>query len=77
MHWMALYQFLAEQDFLFFTAFKPTPGCTQSYLQWVLGALSSGVKQRGEKLTSHLYLVLRSRMLALYFHSSICLLVLN
>jgi hypothetical protein len=37
------------------------------------GGSSPGVKRPGQKLTSHLYLVLRARMVELYPCSPICL----
>jgi hypothetical protein len=49
--------------YLLTTASRPALGPTQSPIQWVLGALSWGQGGRGVKLATHLYLVLRSRML--------------
>jgi len=49
---------------LFATAFKPALGPIQPPLQQVPGALTSGEggSCRGVKVTSHLHLILRSRM---------------
>jgi hypothetical protein len=45
-------------------------GTTQPPIQWVLRAVSPRVKwQVDVKLTTHLYLVLRLRMVELYLHS--------
>jgi hypothetical protein len=49
--------------FLCSTAFRPDPGPTQPTMQWVSGVLSPGVK-----LTTHLHLVRRLRMVELYLH---------
>jgi hypothetical protein len=51
-----------HEIFLFSTASRPVLGPTQPPIQWVLGALSLGVKWPGVKLTTHLHLVLRVRM---------------
>jgi hypothetical protein len=46
-------------------------GPTQPPIQWVPGALPLGVKRPGREVTTHLHLVLRSRMVELYLHSPI------
>jgi hypothetical protein len=48
----------------FFTCYicRPVLGPTQPPIQWVLGALSLGVKRPGQKLTTHLCLVPGIRM---------------
>jgi hypothetical protein len=46
-HWMALVQFLPVQDFSLLHTVQTTLGPTQPPIQWVLGALSPGIKQRG------------------------------
>jgi hypothetical protein len=46
--------------FLFATASRTSLGPIQSPIQWVLGALSLGVKRPGVKLTTH-HLVPRSK----------------
>jgi hypothetical protein len=50
---------------------RPTLGPTEPSIQWVLGALSPGVKRRDVKLTTHLQLVPRSRLVHLYLRSAI------
>jgi hypothetical protein len=54
--------------FLFSTESRPALGTTHSLIQWVPGALPQVVKKtgRGVKLTAHLHLVPRSRMVELY-----------
>jgi hypothetical protein len=61
-------------NFFFSTLSRPALGSTQPPIQWVLGALSQGVK-----LTTHLQLVQRSRKCDPYIHSPIHLhgIVLN
>jgi hypothetical protein len=56
--------------FLLFIASRPALKPTQTPKQWVQGALSSRVKQQEVKMKSHLHIVLRSRMVELYLHSS-------
>jgi hypothetical protein len=46
----------------FSTSSRPNLGPIESPVQWVPGALSTGVKRSGVKLTIYLELVLRSRM---------------
>jgi hypothetical protein len=53
---------------LFSIAPRPALGPTKLSTQWVPGALPPGIK-----LTTHLYLVLRLRMVELYLHSPICI----
>jgi hypothetical protein len=55
--------------FLFSTASRPALGLTQPSTQRVPGAISQSVKWPGIKLTTHLYLVPRSRIMELYLHS--------
>jgi hypothetical protein len=64
--------------FLLSIASTPGLGSTQPPVQWVPKALCPGVK-RPELEADHFYLVLRSRMVDLYLHSSRCLhdIVLN
>jgi hypothetical protein len=45
------------KNFLFSMTSRPALGSTQPPIQWVPGALSSGVKRPGVKLTTHLQLV--------------------
>jgi hypothetical protein len=60
--------------FLFSTASRSALRPTQPYIQWVLEANSPGVKwDKGLKLTTHLHVMPRSRMVKLYLHSPICL----
>jgi hypothetical protein len=40
-------------------------------IQWVPGALSAGIKSQVVKLTTHLHVMPRSRMVELYLHSLI------
>jgi hypothetical protein len=66
--------------FLFSTASRPALRPTLSYIKWVLEVNSPGVKwDESVKLTTHLHVVPRSRMMKLYLHSHICLhgIVLN
>jgi hypothetical protein len=58
-----------QKIFLFFVASGLALGPTQSPIQWVPGALSLGVKQLGMKLTTRPHLVPRLRMVELYLHS--------
>jgi hypothetical protein len=37
------------KNFLFSTLSRPALGCTKSPIQWVLGALSAGVKRLGRE----------------------------
>jgi hypothetical protein len=54
--------------FLFSTASRQALRLTQERIQWVLRALSPGVKrQEGE--ADHFHLVSRSKMVELYLHS--------
>jgi hypothetical protein len=46
MGWMAQVRFPALLDFLFSTASRPTLRSTQPPIQWVPGALSTGVKRQ-------------------------------
>jgi hypothetical protein len=55
-----------QESFLYSTASKLTLGPTQLHIQWVPGFLSPGVK-----LTTHLHLLPRSRIVELYLHSAI------
>jgi hypothetical protein len=48
--------------FLFTTVSRMALGPTQHPFQWVLVALSLGHSGQGVKLTTHLHVVLRSRM---------------
>jgi hypothetical protein len=49
-------------------------GPTQPHIQWVLRALSLGIKRSGyEADDTHFHLVLRSRMVEMYLHFSTCL----
>jgi hypothetical protein len=57
---------LRKDMFLFFTASRPALGPTQPPVKLVKRALSLGVK-----LTTHLHLVPRLRMVDLYFRSPI------
>jgi hypothetical protein len=68
-----------DKIFLFSIASRPAVGPTQPPIQWVPWALSPGGKRQGVKLTTHLHLVPRSRMVELYLHSPVCLygIVLN
>jgi hypothetical protein len=55
--------------FLFSTAFRPALGPTNPPIPRIPAAISPGVKRPGMKLTTHLHLVPRSRMVDLYLHS--------
>jgi hypothetical protein len=46
-------------------------GPTQSPIEWIPGPLSQGYSGRHVKLTTHLYLVPRSRIMELHLHSPI------
>jgi hypothetical protein len=65
--------------FSFFLASRAVLGPTQPPIQWVPRVLSPWESGQGMKLTTHLHLVLRSRMMELYLHSPICVhgMVLN
>jgi hypothetical protein len=65
--------------FIFSTASKQTLGPIQSHIQWVRWAHPQGYSGRSVKLTTHLHLVPRSRMVELYLHSYVRLhgIVLN
>jgi hypothetical protein len=58
--WTARVRLSAVLDFLFSTAPTPTLRSTQPPIQWVPGALSSGVKRQGCE-ADHLHLVPRAR----------------
>jgi hypothetical protein len=58
-----------QEIFLCSTAFNPAVGPTQSSIQLVAGALPPGTKWPGVKLTTHLYLMPRSRMVEICLHS--------
>jgi hypothetical protein len=60
-----------QEIFLFYIASRPALGPTQLHIQWVLGALSPGIK-RQRRQADHPYLVPRSRIVKLYLHSAIC-----
>jgi hypothetical protein len=60
-----------DRDFAYPAPSRPALGPTQPPVQWVPGALSLGVNGRVVKLTTHLHLVPRSRMVELYLHSPI------
>jgi hypothetical protein len=74
---------IAGRDKRFFSiTFRPALGLTQPPIQWILVAVSPRAKLPGceaEKLTTHIHLVPRSRMVELYLNSPICLhgIVLN
>jgi hypothetical protein len=61
-HWYSAGLRAVRLGVLFTTRSRPALGPTQPPIQWVLGALSLGIKRPGVKLTTHLHLVLRSRM---------------
>jgi hypothetical protein len=69
------FQFLAEErDLSFFAASRSALGATPAPLHWGLGAPYACVKAAGaRKLTTHLHLVSRLRMVELYLNSDICL----
>jgi hypothetical protein len=66
-----------QEIFLFSTAIRLALGPTQSPIQWVPGAISLGINRPGVKLTTHLHLVPRSKIVELYLQSfpntSLCL----
>jgi hypothetical protein len=43
------------------------------HIEWDWGLISQGWHSKAMKLTTHLHLVLRLRILELYLHSPICL----
>jgi hypothetical protein len=57
-----------QEIFLHSAACRPDLGLIQIPIQWVLGTLSPGVKLPVLKLTTHLYVVLWSRIVALCLH---------
>jgi hypothetical protein len=56
---------------LFSTEYRPALGPTQPPIHWIPGVLSLRVSGKGVRLTIHLYLVTRSRMVELYLQSVI------
>jgi hypothetical protein len=67
--------------FIFTTVSRMALGPTQLPIQWIPGALSLGINCQGMKLTTHLHLVSRSKMLGtippfpLYIFMAWCLLM--
>jgi hypothetical protein len=59
------FYFRKDQDFSLLHSVQTALGSTQPPVQWVPGGKTAG----GEKLTTHLHLVPRSRMMELYRHS--------
>jgi hypothetical protein len=59
--------------FLFSVERRPALRSAKTNLQLVLSVLSAGQEGLGVKLATHLQLVLRSRMVELYLHFSLCL----
>jgi hypothetical protein len=47
------------QDFLYSTASRPTPGLTQSPVQFIQGSLSQSLKKTGMNAIIHLHLLVR------------------
>jgi hypothetical protein len=60
---------LRNVTFLSFATSRPVLGPIQPPIHWITGALHPGVKWHSVKLTTHLHLVPRSRMMELHLHS--------
>lgn len=58
-----------DKDFLFYAASRAAQGPCHHPIQWLLRACFPMVTWQRQRLTTHLHLVLRSRMLQLYLHS--------
>jgi hypothetical protein len=68
--WTARVRFPAgARDFSLFQGVQIGSGIYASPIQWVQGALLPGQSSRSVKLTTHLHLVARSRMMGLHLHS--------
>jgi hypothetical protein len=63
----------SDKIFLFSISSGPALGPNQPPTQWLSGSLSLRGNGWGVKMTTHLHLVPRSRIVELYFHSSISL----
>jgi hypothetical protein len=62
-----------EKNFLFSTTSRPNLGSIQPTIHWVLAVIFPGVRDQGVKLTTHLHLMSRARILELYLYFNICL----
>jgi hypothetical protein len=62
-----------QEVFPFSTAFRLVLGPNQPPIQWFSGHFPRNKEAGGMKLTTHLHLVPRSRMVELYLHSPMCL----
>jgi hypothetical protein len=71
MGWTDKVQFPEGARDFYTTASQPALGLNQPPLQWAVEAFSLGLSDRDVKLTTRLHLMPRSRILELYFHSSI------
>jgi hypothetical protein len=58
---------------LFSTVSRPALGRNQPHIRRVPGALTPEIKRPSMKLTTHLHLMPRQRMMKLYIHYPICL----
>jgi hypothetical protein len=69
--WSGFNSWQGQEIFLYSTISRLSLELTQPPSQWVPGILSQAIKLLGMKLTAHLYLVSRSRVVELYLHPSI------
>jgi hypothetical protein len=60
--WSGIWVPAETENFSLYHRVQTSSGPTQSPIQWVPGALSLRIKRPGIKLTTHLHLVLRSRI---------------
>jgi hypothetical protein len=69
--WLGFNSRQGQEIFFYSTASRLAQDPTQLLIQWVPGLFPRGWSRQGVKLTTHLHLVLRSRMVELYLQSPI------